>query len=130
MPTLITEIALQVHSDLLEAYYSDLEVRENITALEVKRIEATKQALCCYHLLHARERCEQALAILTEIKTSELSKEALEERAGTLTEVHTDLMPLDEVDPLARMTLAGLGLPATIAEFEDYDGNRCRIKLN
>ena len=39
MPTLITEIALQVRSDLLEAYYSDLEVRENITALEVNKLK-------------------------------------------------------------------------------------------
>jgi hypothetical protein len=126
----VTEIALQVHSDLFEAYYLDLDVRGNVTDLEIKGIEAMRQALSCYRLLHAREYCERAIKLLTRTKTSELSEEAIEDRARTLAEAHKDLMPLDEVESLVRTTLAGLGLPATFEEFEDYEGNRCRIKLN
>jgi hypothetical protein len=125
-----TEIALQVHRDLFEAYYLDLEVRGDASDLEIKRIEAMRQALSCYHLLHARDYCVQALTLLTKMKTSKLSEEALEQWARTLAEGYKDLEPLDEVEHLARATLASLGLPPTIEEFEDYDGNRCRIKLN
>jgi hypothetical protein len=96
----------------------------------MKRIEAMRQALSCYHLLHARDYCVQALTLLTKMETSELSEEALEQWARTLAEGYKDLEPLDEVEPLARATLASLGLPPTIEEFEDYYGNRCRIKLN
>ena len=126
----MTEIALQVHGDLFEAYYLNLDVRGNVTDLEIRRIEAMRQALSCYRLLHAREYCERAIKLLTRTKTSELSEEAIEDRARTLAEAHKDLMPLDEVESLVRTTLAGLGLPATFEEFEDYEGNRCRIKLN
>jgi hypothetical protein len=126
----VTEIALQVHSDLFEAYYLDLDVRGDVTDLEIKRIEAMRQALSSYQLLHAREYCERAIKLLTKTKASELSKEAIEDRARTLAEAHKDLMPLDEVEPLVRTTLGGLGLPTTFEEFEDYERNRCRIKLN
>jgi hypothetical protein len=126
----VTEIALQVHGDLFEAYYLDLDVRGNVTDLEIKGIEAMRQALSCYRLLHAREYCERAIKLLTKTKTAELSKEAIEDRARTLAEAHKDLMPLDEVEPLVRTTLGGLGLPTTFEEFEDYERNRCRIKLN
>jgi hypothetical protein len=122
------EIALQVHRDLCEAYYLDLDVRGNVTDLETKRIEAMRQALSCFRLLHAREYCQRAIKLMTNTKTSELSKQ--EELARILAEAHKDLMPLDEVEPWARATLAGLGLPTTFREFEDYDGNRCRIKLD
>lgn len=124
----MTEIALQVHRDLCEAYYLDLDVRGNVTDLETKRIEAMRQALSCFRLLHAREYCQRAIKLMTNTKTSELSKQ--EELARILAEAHKDLMPLDEVEPLARATLAGLGLPTTFREFEDFDGNRCRIKLD
>jgi hypothetical protein len=89
-----------------------------------------RQALSSYQLLHAREYCERAIKLLTKTKASELSKEAIEDRARTLAEAHKDLMPLDEVEPLVRTTLGGLGLPTTFEEFEDYERNRCRIKLN
>ena len=125
-----TEIALQVHRDLSEAYCLDLDVRGNVIDLEIKQIEAMRQALGCYRLLHARDYCVRALTLLTKMKTSELSEEALENWALTLAEAYKDLEPLNEAEPLARATLAGLGLPPTIEEFEDYDGNRCRIKLN
>ena len=126
----MTEIALQVHGDLFEAYYLDLDVRGDVTDLEIKRIEAMRQALSSYQLLHAREYCERAIKLLIKTKTFELSKEAIEDRARTLAEAHKDLTPLDEIEPLARKTLDGLGLPVTIEEFENYDGNRCRIKLD
>jgi len=89
-----------------------------------------RQALCCYHLLYARRLCEQGITLLTKTKTSELSEVELEDRYLTLAEAYKDLAPLDEIEPLARKTLDGLGLPATIEEFENYDGNRCRIKLD
>jgi hypothetical protein len=126
----VTEIALQVHSDLFEAYYLDLDVRGNVTDLEIKGIEVMRQALSCYRLLHAREYCERAIKLLTKTKTSEMSEEELEQWTRTLAEGYEDLMPLDEVEPLVRTTLAGIGLPTTFKEFEDYEGNRCRIKLN
>ena len=44
----MTEIALQVHGDLFEAYYLNLDVRGNVTDLEIRRIEAMRQALSCY----------------------------------------------------------------------------------
>ena len=89
-----------------------------------------RQALCCYHLLYARRLCEQGINLLTKTKTSELSEVELEDRYLTLAEAYKDLAPLDEIEPLARKTLDGLGLPVTIEEFENYDGNRCRIKLD
>jgi hypothetical protein len=126
----MTGIALQVHSDLLQTYHSELHVRGNVTEIEIKRIEAVRQALCCYYLLFARKALEQGLALLTKTKTSELSKEELVYLTRILVETHKDLEPLDEIEPLARKTLVGIGLPATIEEFEEFNGNRYRIKLN
>ena len=126
----MTALALQAHSYLFEAYYSDRDVREGVTDLEMKRVEAMRQALSCYQLLHARKGYEDILALLNKTTTTALTEKENEDRANVLLETQKVLMSLDEVEPLARMTLAGLGLPTTIAEFKDYDGNRCRIKLN
>ena len=125
-----TEIALQVHGDLIEGYYLDLDVRGDATDLELKLIKAIRQALSCYHLLYARRLCEQGITLLTKTKTSELSEVEIEDRYLILAEAYKDLAPLDEIEPLAHKTLDGLGLPATIEEFENHDGNRCRIKLD
>jgi hypothetical protein len=57
----VSEIALQVYGDLFDAYYLNLDVRGNVTDLEIRRIEAMRQALSCYRLLHAREYCERAI---------------------------------------------------------------------
>jgi hypothetical protein len=126
----MTELALQVHGDLLEGYYLDVDVRGDATDLELKLIKAMRQALSCYHLLYARRLCEQGITLLTKTKTSELSEVEIEDRYLILAEAYKDLAPLDEIEPLAHKTLDGLGLPAPIEEFENHDGNRCRIKLD
>lgn len=105
-------------------------MRGEVTDLEIKRIEAMRQALCCYRLLFSRQLLEQGLTLLNNTPTTAFTEKEIRDRAHRLAQLHKGLMPLDEVEPLARRTLAGLGLPTTIEEFEDYDGNRCRIKLN
>jgi hypothetical protein len=126
----MTDVALGVHGDLLEAFHSELCVRWGVTDLEIKRIAAMRQALCCYSLLNAKKNYESWLRFLSTMQTTTLTKELIQDRTRILAEVHKNLVPLDEVESLARRTLAGLGLPTTIQEFEDYDGNRCRIKLD
>jgi hypothetical protein len=124
-----TKIALQIHGHLLKTYCLELDVRGGVTSPDIKRIEAIRHALCCYNLLHVSKLYEQLLMLLTAMKTSELFEEELKDRVRDLTVLHKHLISLDEIEPLARKTLAGLGLPATIEEFEDYR-NRRRIKLN
>jgi hypothetical protein len=52
-------LALNVHADLLETYYSQLYVRGEVSDLEAKKIETVKQALLCYRLLLASRNFQE-----------------------------------------------------------------------
>ena len=106
----MTEIALQVHGDLIEGYYLDLDICEETPPTWSSSRKAIRQALSCYHLLYARRLCKQGIILLTKTKTSEFSEVELEERYLILAEAYKDLAPLDEIEPLARKTLDGVGL--------------------
>jgi hypothetical protein len=125
-----TDLALDVHSDLLETNYSDLYVRGKVSDLEIQKIEAMKQAIVCYRLLLASRNFQQWITLLNNTPTTELNEKEMQDRARVLQQAHTNLIPLDEVEPFARETLAGLGLSTTIEEFEDFEGNNYRIKLD
>lgn len=125
-----TDIALEVHADRLEARQAYLCTRGSVTEDEIKEVEARRQAYAAYMVLMAVECCERGLTMLSKTDPSKLSDEKKIQRAETLTELYETLLPLDDLEPLARQILSGLGLPTTIDEFEDFDGNKCRINLN
>jgi hypothetical protein len=64
------------------------------------------------------------------VNLSELSDAKREQAVESMKITHTFLIHLDNAEPFARQTLAGLGLPTSIEEFEEYDGNNCRIKID
>jgi hypothetical protein len=124
------ELALQVHSDLFEARYHELCTRGNVTEAEVKEVMAMKQALMAYAILRAQEGYETVIAVGRCANPERLSTDARAGLSKTLVQAFTSLTPLDDAAPLARQILTGLGLPTSIEEFEDYDGNNCRIKID
>jgi hypothetical protein len=84
--------------------------------------------LLAYTILHAMDLCERGLIMLSHVPadTPDLKKHL---RHG-MGDCYSLLVPLDDVEQLARRVLAGLGLPQTINEFSDYEGNRYHIDID
>jgi hypothetical protein len=60
-PEFLSDIALRVHRDLLETHGLELQTRGSVTDLEIKQIEAMKQALLAYNLLSAQRHAQTAV---------------------------------------------------------------------
>src|SRR6266436_9313571 len=81
-----SELALNVHSDLLEAWHAELSTRGNVTDFEIEQLQATKLAIMAYRILQSGRYLETALEVAKCCKVEELSNDQRQRLVNNLTE--------------------------------------------
>jgi hypothetical protein len=125
------EIALELHANMMQARFDQLHARGQVTETEKLEIEAFRQAFFCYSILCASNTLEKAFKFAkATLKYCELDHGSERTIANQAVEFFNDLCSLDDLKREAARLLVDLGLPSTMEEFSDSDGNRRRIEID